>query len=89
MARYIVTYDLVSPGQNYEELYKRIKSYRTWARIAESSWAIVSSQTAMEVRNHVRAALDSNDRLLVGRLGTSAWIGLKPDVTTWLTRNPG
>ena len=89
MARYIVTYDLVSPGQNYEELHKRIKSYGTWAQLAESSWAIMSNQTAVEVRDHLKAALDSNDRLLVGRLGSSAWIGLKPDVTTWLKRNSG
>ena len=47
MSRYIITYDLSKPGRNYDDLYQRIKSYGTWAKIAESSWAIVTDQTTV------------------------------------------
>ena len=31
MSAYLVTYDLNAPGQDYESLIERIKSYGTWA----------------------------------------------------------
>ena len=64
MSAYIVTYDLSSPGRDYEELYKRIKECGPWARITESSWAVSTYQTAVAVRDHISPALDNNDKLL-------------------------
>ena len=87
MSRYIITYDLSKPGRNYDDLCKRIKSYGTWAKIAESSWAIVTDQTTVAVRDYLKPALDSNGKLLVGVLGTSAWTGLSTKVSDWLTEN--
>ena len=88
MARYIITYDLSSPGRNYEALYDRIKSYDRWAHITESSWAIVTQKSAAEIRDHLGEVLDSNDKLLVGKLGTSAWRGLRDEISQWLKDNP-
>ena len=68
MARYIISYDLSSPGRNYSDLYKRIKSYN-WAKIAESSWAVATDQTAEQIRDYLAPALDDNDKILVGPLG--------------------
>lgn len=87
MARYIITYDLRKPGRNYDELYKRIKSYRAWAHITESSWAVATTQTSEQIRDHLRGVMDSNDKLLVGILGTSAWSGLPKEITEWLKNN--
>ena len=87
MSRYIVTYDLSQPGRNYGELYNRIKSYPVWAQITESSWAISSDQTAVEIRDHLRGALDQNDKILVGLLGSSAWAGLDEAVSNWLKKD--
>ena len=87
MARYIVTYDLSQPGRNYDDLYKRIKSYGNWARITESSWAIETDQKATEIRDYLKPALDNNDEILVGILETSAWIGLSEKVSHWLQEN--
>ena len=87
MTRYIITYDLRAPGRNYDALYKRIKSFGTWARITESSWAIVSDKKETAVRDYLLKALDSNDWLLVGPLGSSAWYGLPKDVSDWLQTN--
>ena len=69
MARYIITYDLSEPGRNYDELYKRIKSYGNWAEITESSWAIETDQKSTEIRDYLNQALDNNDKIIVGNIG--------------------
>ena len=86
MARYIVTYDLSQPGRDYDDLYERIQSYDS-VRITESSWGIATDQSAKEVRDHLALALDDNDKLLVGTLGTSAWTRLSTKATHWLRAN--
>lgn len=88
MARYIVTYDLRQPGRNYDDLYARIKSYPKWARLTESSWGIVSSETSSDIRDHLAEAVDENDKLLVGVLGRpSAWYGLSKSISDWIKAN--
>ena len=87
MGRYIVTYDLLQPGRNYDDLYERIRSYSSSVRITESSWGIATDQESKEVRDYLKPALDNNDELLVGRLGTSAWTGLGEETTNWLKAN--
>lgn len=84
MPRYIITYDLHAPGQNYEALKERIKSYPRWAKLMRSTWSVVTPETVEQIRDHLKPALDGNDKLLVGVLGRSAWYGLSSKVTKWL-----
>ena len=65
MPCYLVSYDLRSPGRNYEELYNRLKSFRKWGKITESTWAILSESSAVQVRDYLSYVLDENDRLAV------------------------
>lgn len=55
----IITYDLCSPGRNYDDLYKKIKAYGTWAHICESSWFISTSDSCVQVRDNLKSVLDS------------------------------
>lgn len=87
MGAYIVTYDLARPGRDYDELHARIKAFDGWARIAESSWAVATNQSAVQVRDYLTPAIDANDKLFVSRLGSSAWIGLSSEVSEWLKNN--
>ena len=89
MARYIVSYDLHGPGQDYEALAERIKTYPRWAKLMQSTWCVVTTQTSEQVRDYLRPALDGNDKLLVGVLGTSAWYGFSAELTEWLKANAG
>lgn len=74
MACYIVSYDLRNPGRNYEDLYEHLKSYRKWAKLTESTWAIVTENSAVEVRDHLKYVLDENDRIFVIKsAGVAAW----------------
>jgi len=70
---YIISYDIGDPGE-YDGLYKAIKSYGTWAKITESTWAVVSDKTATEVRDHLSGYTNLGDRIFVIRSGTvAAW----------------
>lgn len=84
---YIITYDLDAPGQNYDKLIKKIKTYH-WAKLTESCWCITSSKPAKDIRDDLNSALDKNDKLFVAKLsGESAWTGLSSDVSNWLKNN--
>ena len=70
----IITYDLCAPGRNYDDLYKAIKSYGTWAHITESTWFVKTADSCTQIRDNLLSHVDSNDRLFVGELtGTAAW----------------
>lgn len=85
MKTYIVTYDLNRPGQNYDALIVAIKSYTNWAKIQRSTWAIQTNNSSVQIRDHLRAHMDTNDSLFVGELGRdAAWVGLSKEVSDWL-----
>lgn len=61
---YIISYDLADGG-NYEELFDHIKSYGYWAHITESTWAILTTKTASEIRDEMVKHLSDGSRLIV------------------------
>lgn len=74
MSSKIIEYDLCTPGKNYDELYKAIKSYGVWAHITESTWFVKTTESCVQVCNKLLTHMDSNDRLFVGELtGEAAW----------------
>lgn len=82
---YIVTYDLSTPGQNYEHLINLIKQESNWARLGESSYLVTSRSTAVELRDKYKVALDANDKLYVGIASApAAWTGYSNEVTEWI-----
>jgi hypothetical protein len=82
---YIISYDLHQPGQNYEELLKRIKSYSGWARLGGSAYVILTDKGHAEIRDYLKAVLDKNDKIFVGKVSApAAWFGLGTDVSNWL-----
>lgn len=84
MKTYIITYDLLNPGRSYDSLYARIKSLGEWGKITESSWAVLSGLDEGRILNRLRPALDANDTIFVGTLGSCEWVNLHPDVGGWL-----
>ena len=74
MTSMIVEYDLCSPGRDYEELYKALKSYRVCAPITEPTWFIKTDETCVQVSDKLMAHMDKNDRIFVAALtGAAAW----------------
>lgn len=46
---YIISYDLCQPNKNYQDLYAALKSFPTWGRLTESTWAIISEKNHIEI----------------------------------------
>jgi hypothetical protein len=85
MAAYIVTYDLLKQGQNYDCLYKKLDAYGTRWHAQGSVWVIITDETSDEILSNLTGCLDTNDKLFVARLqGEATWIGYDQDVTEWL-----
>ena len=85
---YIISYDLSNPGQKYEELLKRIKSYPKWARLGGSAYIIITPQTHVQIRDNLKTNLDSNDKLFVGVVtAPAAWVNLGDEVSQWINNN--
>ena len=83
----IITYDLCSPGRNYDDLYEKIKSYGTWAHICESTWIISTTDSCSDIRDNLKSVIDSNDRLCVAALtGGAAWSNVLCK-SNWLKEN--
>lgn len=85
MAAYIVTYDLMKQGQNYDCLCKKLEEYPTHWHAQGSVWLIQTSLSAVQVRDDLASCLDSNDKLIVARLqGEAAWQGYGEQINSWL-----
>ena len=70
------SYDLRNK-RDYEKLYQAIKKYGIWAHILESTWAIFTSESAVEIRDNLKNVLDNDDGLFVIQSGTeAAWFNI-------------
>jgi len=65
MSVYLITYDLShKPEKDYEPVWKYIKDH-AWAKLSESSYAIVSSQTPQTIFNALHKIIHPDDHMLV------------------------
>lgn len=75
---YIISCDLVTPERDYENLYEVLKSFPYWGRLTDSTWAIVTSKTHIEIRDLLKSHIDTNDRLIVILSGrAAAWTKIR------------
>lgn len=70
-ACFIISFDLAQ-GRTYSRLISAIKAYGTWARITQSTYAIVTDSTATEIRDFLTQHIKPTDRLFVIKSGGSA-----------------
>lgn len=88
MAAYMVSYDLITPGKNYEKVIEKIKQSKNWARLGGSAYIVISDLSPAEVRASISAVMDANDKLFVGAIGApAAWTGMTDEVSEWLKKN--
>ncbi|WP_182378662.1 SinR family protein [Nocardioides sp. WS12] len=82
---YVVSYDLKAPGKDYSELIEYLQSLEDWWHGLGSTWVVVTSMTARQLRDAIKAHTDSNDRVLVVMSsGVGAWRGLGASGNEWL-----
>ena len=77
-----ISYDLNSPGQDYEAIFDEIKSLGSWAKVQKSFWYVNSRLTAKEAADRIRKKMDKNDSLIVvdASNNNASWYGLSDEV---------
>lgn len=70
--KYLVSYDLLTPGKDYSKLYSGLAQLGA-KRAMLSTWALRSTLTSRQIYDFLRSLMDENDRLLVNEL-TTDWV---------------
>jgi hypothetical protein len=79
MKRYLISYDLMTPGKDYAALTQTLQSWGA-KRVLLSAWVLKTTSSAVQVRDALRTVVDPNDRVLVVALtGEAAWTTLLID----------
>lgn len=74
---YIVTYQL-GTNPNETAIIKYLKDSDGWARITDTSWAIVTEQKATEIRDELKKHKGDGGRIFVIKSGKeSAWSNVR------------
>lgn len=86
---YIISYDVLdaNSADSYQPLYEKIKSYKIWAHITESTWAIISEDSAEIIRDNLLSTLEEKCRIIVIKSGNEgAWKNVICS-NEWLKKN--
>lgn len=87
MTTYIVSYDLLKEGQNYECITDKIKSYKNVWHMQRSVWIVITDQSAEQIYEYLAPCLDGNDKLFVAELcGQSIWTSRGEKIDAWLQK---
>lgn len=88
MTTYIVSYDLIKE-KDYPKLIEELEKYESCKPLL-SVWVIVTEQSAVEIRDHLKNFIDENDKLLVVQVtspGVGAWRKLGSSISEWLKKH--
>lgn len=85
---FFISYDLNNGTvEDYEKVYEAIKDYKTWAHITESTWAVVTTESAKEIRDKFIELMPNGSSLIVLKSGSvAAWRNLKCS-NDWLKKH--
>jgi hypothetical protein len=76
MKKYLISYDLDKPGQDYSLLIAELERLGA-IRVLYSQWILRNESSAKAIRDHLKPFIDGNDMLLVVALtGEAAWTSL-------------
>ena len=86
---YCISYDLKTPGRDYNTLIEAIKTYGAWWHQIGSVWLIVSNKTSASIRDELMRHIDRNDKLFVAALRKEwAGVGFNSDEYNWMKTIP-
>ena len=84
-----ISYDLHSPGQDYDKVIEAIKGLGTWAKVQYSLWYVKSGLSASDAREKVWSVMDSNDSLIVidATNNNASWNNLGQEVSDFIKKH--
>lgn len=87
MATLIVTYDLNKETKRPPLLKTLKETYPNWARLSESSYAIETGDSPVDVFSNLQEHIDGNDNLYIITLKRPYYGQGPKDVNDWLENN--
>lgn len=81
---YIITFQLL---RDPSIIIAAIKSYGTWAKITDTTWAVVTTKSATDIRNHLNAIIAEGERIFVIKSGVEAAWHNSACTNEWLRKN--
>ncbi|EUJ38170.1 hypothetical protein [Brochothrix thermosphacta] len=62
---FVVTYDLGTPGANYEKVYETIQSFGSSIRFQKSVWLVKTNLTSEQMYLKLKPVLDNDDFIFI------------------------
>lgn len=85
---YVVSYNLRRAKGRYEELFKALESSRSWWHYLDSTWLVVTHESANQLTKRLSSSLNKEDSLLVMQVVGSSHDGWLPqEAWDWIKRN--
>jgi hypothetical protein len=86
MKTYLISYDLLKPGQNYADLHEAIKSLANgWWHCLESVWLINTTLSASAILDRLLVHIDADDKMVVILQGDDwATFNIPQDGNQWM-----
>ena len=86
MKKFLITYDLLTPGKDYHELFDAIESLsgHSWHGM-QNIWFVKSVRlTSGSIRDILQNHVDSNDKLFICELSDWASYNISKEGVNWL-----
>ena len=89
MAQYLIAYDLKRPEHEYVGLFDAIRATgSTHWHYMDSTWIVVSTQSALQITKALWTHMNKSDKLLVIEVtDKAAWAGFNEKSSDWLKSN--
>jgi hypothetical protein len=84
---YSITYDLKTPGRDYDSLFAELKKSSKWWHYLESTWLIATEETPAKVYERLVSKISNKDRLLIIEVRNHAQGWLPKDAWVWINQN--
>jgi hypothetical protein len=70
MALYLISYDLLKPGKNYDPLIDALTQQGA-KRVLLSQWTLNTYCSPKQIRDWARRYMDNNDRILISEINSN------------------
>lgn len=80
--KFLITYDLKKPGQNYPKLFEQIKRLGNAFHCMQNTWLLKSDMSSMEILRHLENQVDGGDSVFVVQIAD--WASLNVANAEWL-----
>ena len=82
---YLVTYSSVDKFISTRFIRAVKEHFKQWAILSDNVCVVVSNETVVEVREHLKSFINKEDKLLVTKISApAAWSGYPKQMNDWL-----